>query len=198
VNRRTFGCLLELLETFLLVLVIFLVVQQFIAQPYQVQQTSMETSLMPGQYVLVDKITPRFDSFHRGDIVVFNPPPGWAGDPTGTPYIKRIVGVGGDSVDIHGGHVFINGIQLTETYLTAAQTTDMPDGKGKTWKLGPDQLFVLGDNRIASVDSRVFGPVDESYVIGRAWLRYWPISEFGLLNKRPPAASLTPAPSTTP
>jgi signal peptidase I len=198
VNRRTFGCLLELLETFLLVLVIFLVVQQFVAQPYQVEQTSMENTLLPGQFVLVDKLTPRFDSFHRGDVVVFNPPSGWTGDPTGTPYVKRIVGVGGDSVDIHGGHVFINGNQLTEAYLSPTQTTDMPDGKGRTWKLGPDQLFVLGDNRTGSVDSREFGPVDQSYVIGRAWLRYWPISQFGLLSKQAPAASVTPAPSKTP
>lgn len=203
-SRRTFGCLLELLETFLLVLVIFLLVQQFVAQPYQVEQTSMETTLTPGQYVLVDKLTPRFDSFHHGDIVVFEPPPGWTGDPTGTPYIKRVVGVGGDVVAIHDGHVFVNGVVLKETYLSPGQTTDTSDGKAETWTLLPNQLFVLGDNRVASVDSRYFGPVDKSYVIGRAWLRYWPIGQFGLLDKAQPVASpspsssLTPAPSTKP
>ncbi len=197
-NRRTFGCLLELLETFLLVLVIFLVVQQFVAQPYQVEQTSMENTLLPGQFLLVDKLTPRFDAFHRSDIVVFNPPSGWAGDPTGTPYVKRVVGVGGDLVDIHGGHVFINGNQLTETYLPPAEDTSMPGGEGKTWKLGPNQLFVLGDNRTGSVDSRDFGPVGQSSVIGRAWLRYWPIGQFGLVGKQQSPASVTPAPSKTP
>ena len=64
---------------------------------------------MPNQYVLVDKLTPIFDGYHRGDIVVFNPPASWAHDPTGAPYIKRIIGVGGDTVDIHDGRVFVNG-----------------------------------------------------------------------------------------
>lgn len=197
-SRRTFGCLLELLETFLLVLVIFLVVQQFVAQPYQVEQTSMEATLTPGQYVLVDKLTPRFDSFHRGDIVVFEPPPGWTGDPTGTPYIKRVIGVGGDVVSIHDDHVFVNAVELTEAYLSPGETTSTSDGKPKTWTLLPNQLFVLGDNRVASVDSRYFGPVDKSYVIGRAWLRYWPIGQFGLLNKVQPASSALPSSSTIP
>jgi signal peptidase I len=96
VNRRTLGCLFELLETFLLTLAIFLVIQLFVAQPYQVQQTSMENTLLPNQYVLVDKLTPRFDDYHSGDVVVFNPPSGWAQDPSGTPYIKRVVAIGGD------------------------------------------------------------------------------------------------------
>ena len=93
-------------------LVFFLVVQLFVAQPFQVQQPSMENTLMPDQYVLVDKLTPHFDDYHRGDIVVFNPPAVWAAGTSGTPFIKRVIGVGNDTVDIHGGHVFVNGKQL--------------------------------------------------------------------------------------
>jgi signal peptidase I len=205
VSHRTLGCLVELLETFLLTLVIFLVVQAFVAQPYQVQQTSMENTLLPDQYVLVDKLTPRFDDYHRGDIVVFNPPSGWAHDPSGTPFIKRVIGVGGDTVDIHAGHVYVNGVQLVEPYVFEDQTTDMPDGGSKTWILQPGQFFVMGDHRQESQDSRDFGPIDKSSIIGRAWLRYWPLSQFGPIKQVPvptpspaPASSGSAAPSTAP
>jgi signal peptidase I len=200
VSHRTLGCLFELLETLLLTLVIFLVVQLFVAQPYQVQQISMENTLSPDQYVLVDKLTPRFDGYHRGDIVVFNPPADWAQDPNGTPYIKRVIGVGGDTVDIHAGHVYVNGKQLIEAYVFEGQTTDMPDNGSQTWKLGTDELFVMGDHRQESQDSRDFGPIEKSSVIGRAWLRYWPAGAFGLIPqpKQTPAPGGSPVPSTTP
>jgi signal peptidase I len=185
---------LELLETLLLTVVIFLVIQLFAAQPYQVQQESMENTLMPNQYVLVDKLTPRFDAYHRGDVIVFNPPAGWIESPTGTPYIKRVIGVGGDTVDIHGGHVFVNGVQISEPYVFEGQPTQMSGSGSEKWTLGPTQLFVMGDHRQASQDSRAFGPIDKSAVIGRAWIRYWPLNQFGLL----PQARQTAAPSASP
>jgi signal peptidase I len=209
VNRKTLGCFFELLETLLLTLVVFMVIQAFVAQPYQVQQPSMENTLMPDQYVLVDKLTPHFDDFHMGDIIVFNPPAGWAQDANGTPFIKRVIGVAGETIDIHGGHVYVNGTMLVEPYVYEGQKTDMPDGSSKTWKLGPDQLFVMGDHRQVSQDSRDFGPIDKSSVIGRAWLRYWPANQFGLIppGKQPSSSgspngssssSGSPVPSTTP
>lgn len=199
-NRRTLRFLFELLETFLLALVVFLVVQFFVAQPYQVQQTSMENTLMPDQYVLVDKLTPDFSDYHRGDVIVFRPPSGWALDLAGTPYIKRVIAVGGDTVDIHGGHAYVNGSQLSEPYVYENETTDMPDNGNGVWKLGPNQLFVLGDHRQASQDSRYFGPIDRSSVIGRAWLRYWPLSQIGLVSgaNQPSAPTGSPAPSKAP
>jgi signal peptidase I len=200
VSSRTLGCLFELLETFLLTLVIFLVIQTFVAQPYQIEQPSMEDTLMPDQYVLVDKLTPRFDDYHRGDIVVFNPPSGWAQDEPATPFIKRVIGVAGDTVDIHGGHVYVNSTELTEPYVFEGQTTDMPDQGSQTWVLKPDQLFVMGDHRQESQDSRDFGPIDKSSVIGRAWIRYWPIGQFGLIPqaKQPSSPSVSPVPSKAP
>jgi signal peptidase I len=201
-NRKSLGCLFELLETLLLTLVIFMVIQAFVAQPYQVQQPSMENTLMPDQYVLVDKLTPHFDDYHRGDIVVFTPPAGWSQEANGTPYIKRVIAVAGETIDIHGGHVYVNGNQLVEPYTYQGQTTDMQDGGSKTWKLADGQIFVMGDHRQMSQDSRDFGPVNKSAVIGRAWLRYWPRDKFGLIpqakESAAPAPSVSPVPSKTP
>jgi signal peptidase I len=178
VNRRAVGCLFEAAETLVLTLVIFLIIQNFVAQPYKVEQQSMEDTLQPGQYVLVDKLTPRFDPYKRGDIVVFTPPGG--SDSSTIPFIKRVIGLGGDTVDILDGHVRINGQELREPYVFPGQTTQ-PTG-GLTHYLVPDgDLFVMGDHRENSSDSRVFGPIPISTIIGRAWLRYWPIDTFSVL-----------------
>ena len=112
-QRPQLGCLLDIIETLALTLIIFVVIQNFIAQPYKVQQSSMERTLMQEQYVLVDKLTPRFDAYKRGDIVVFTPPEDWVGADK-TPFIKRVIGVGGDTVEIHDGGVYINGERLDE------------------------------------------------------------------------------------
>ena len=182
-QRPALGCLFEIVETLVLTLVIFLVIQNFVAQPYQVKQQSMQRTLEPEQYVLVDKLTPRFDEYDRGDIVVFNPPETWAGD--GTPFIKRIIGVGGDELEIRDdGLVYVNGVKLDEDYLFEVdgepQKTDAPPDAAR-WVVPKDQFFVMGDHRSNSADSRVFGPITRSDVIGRAWLRYWPFNAFGIL-----------------
>ena len=102
-RRPMFGCLFEIVETLVLTLIIFLVIQTFVAQPYKVQQQSMEHTLEPDQYVLVDKLTPRFDTYKRGDIVVFTPPARLGRSEDETPFIKRVIGLGGDTVEIRDG-----------------------------------------------------------------------------------------------
>ena len=191
------GCQLELLEALLVILVVFVTVQHFVTQPYQVQQESMENTLLPDQYVLVDKITPHFDAYHRGDIIVFNPPAGSSANPNGTPYIKRVIGVGGDTVTISDGHVFVNGTQIREPYLFEGQPTLVPGGGSKTWTVTAAHLFVMGDHRQASDDSREFGLIATSAVIGRVWLRYWPINDFEMMpgSGQAPVASNSPAAS---
>ena len=87
VTRRPLGCLFEIVETLVLTLIIFFVIQTFVAQPYRVEQNSMERTLEPDQYVLVDKLTPRFDPYSRGDIVVFQPPDGFSEGTQNTPFI---------------------------------------------------------------------------------------------------------------
>ncbi len=169
----------------MLTLVIFLVIQTFIAQPYRVEQQSMERTLEPNQYVLVDKLTPRFDAYKRGDIVVFNPPPDWVQQPN-TPFIKRVIGVAGDTVEVRqDGKVYVNKVALVEPYVyqdggTAQPTVTSTDPP--SWVIPPGELFVMGDHRASSSDSRTFGPIEATAVIGRAWLRYWPFNTFGILQ----------------
>ena len=169
-RRSNLGCVVEVVETLVLTLVIFFVIQNFIAQPYQVQQMSMEQTLEPFQYVLVDKLTPRWDTYNRGDIVVFNPPASWTTDPT--PFIKRVIGEPGDTIEVKDdGFVYVNGVKLPEPYTYKNEqgvnepTDAAPDQS--TWVVPPDELFLLGDHRQKSADSRVFGPVPISSVIGR-------------------------------
>jgi signal peptidase I len=196
-QRPVLGCLLEIVETLVLTLIIFFVIQNFVAQPYQVKQQSMERTLEPEQYVLVDKLTPRFDTYKRGDIVVFTPPATWTGDDS-TPYIKRVIGLGGDVVEIRDdGRVYIDGTALEEPYVFAVngvpQDTTAPLDRDR-WTIPDGDLFLMGDHRSNSADSRAFGPVPVEQVIGRAWLRYWPLDVFGILPTptHPELAPLTP------
>jgi signal peptidase I len=183
-RRSSIGCLVEIVETLVLTLIIFFVIQNFIAQPYQVQQNSMERTLEPGQYVLVDKLTPRWDPYSRGDVIVFNPPSTWTADTT--PFIKRVIGVPGDTVAIRDdGFVYVNGVRLDEpyTYRNSAglnEPTEVSPDQTR-WVVPEGELFVMGDHRQASADSRVFGPISTSAVIGRAFLRYWPFDTVGIL-----------------
>ena len=176
--RSAVGCLLELVETVVLTVVIFLVIQTLVAQPYKVEQHSMETTLLPDQYVLVDKLTPRFNEYGRGDVIVFEPPPQYRSD--GTPFIKRVIGLPGERVDIHDGGVYVNDVRLDEPYVPDGDPTEA-SGSTASWVIPAGDLFVLGDNRESSSDSRVFGPIQTEWVIGRAWLRYWPLDTFGVL-----------------
>ena len=183
-GRPALGCLLEIVETLVLTLVIFFVIQTFVAQPYQVKQMSMETTLEPGQYVLVDKLTPRVDAYKRGDIVVFKPPPDWI-QPDNTPFIKRVIGVGGDTVEVRDdGKVYVNDVAINEPYLFAVDGVPEPtdaDPDQNSWTIPDGELFLMGDHRMNSADSRAFGSVPVDNVIGRAWLRYWPMDTFGIL-----------------
>ena len=195
-RRPALGCLLEIVETLVLTLIIFFVIQTFVAQPYQIRQQSMETTLEPDQYVLVDKLTPRFDTYKRGDIVVFAPPESWA-QPDGTPYIKRVIGVGGDTIEIRDGKVLVNGTELREPYVFVEngepQETEDPLQIEK-WLVPLGDLFLMGDHRKSSADSREFGTVRVDQVIGRAWLRYWPLDTLQIL----PTPSHPELPTSTP
>ena len=201
-QRPALGCLFEVVETLVLTVVIFLGIQTFVAQPYKVQQSSMETTLFPEQYVLVDKLTPRWAPYSRGDIVVFDPPETWSSG-GGVPFIKRVIGLPDDRVELREGKVYVNDVELDEPYVfrdNGVQAPTDPQAGGATeWLVPAGQLIVMGDNRQDSADSRSFGPIEVGHVIGRAWLRYWPFDTFGVLPT-PAHPELTPGvtPSRSP
>ena len=187
------GCLLEVVETLVLTLVILLVVQNFVAQPFQVKGGSMERTFVEGDYVLVDRLTPHWSPYARGQVIVFQPPDAVAD--RGEPFIKRVIGVGGDTVEVKDGRVFVNGAALDEPYLfhDAAGVAEPTDALNESrWVVPAGDLFVMGDHRVASEDSRVFGPITVSSVIGRGVVRYWPLSQFGIIAT--PAYGNVPAP----
>jgi len=211
VSKKPLGCLIEIAETLILTIVIFWLIQTFVTQPFRVEQESMRTTLEPDQYVLVDKLTPRFDSYSRGDIVVFSPVTreGECTNPIdedaftdNTPYIKRVIGEPGDLVELIEGGVYVNGEQLDEPYVRGIDTRTLDDVS--TWVVPDGRLFVMGDNRDNSIDSRSeqIGMICSNDVVGRAWLRYWPINTIGILQTPtypnvPPAEPSDPV-TTTP
>jgi signal peptidase I len=202
-NRRTFGCLLEIVETLVLTAILFWVIQSFVAQPFQVKQDSMMDTIQDGQYVLVDRLTPRFDAYHRGDIVVFRPPERTAEQPNADdPFIKRVIGVAGDTVELRDGAVFVNEIALDEPYVFEVNGVAQPtteEGSDVRWVIPDGMLFVMGDHRAQSSDSRAFGPIEVTSVIGRAWLRYWPLATLSILPtaSHPELASPSARPSAS-
>lgn len=170
----------EALETILLSLVIFGVINTFSAR-IRVESVSMQPTLYAGDFVIVNKLAYRLGEPKRGDVIVFRYPPA----PEQEPYIKRIIGLPGDRVNISGGKVTINGQLLEEPYLNV--TTN----QGGEWLVPPDSLFVMGDNRNSSSDSRAWGMVPFENVIGKALVVYWPPGKWGLLSF-PSAAAAGP------
>jgi signal peptidase I len=210
-GNRAVRSLTAIAEALFLTLAIYFVTQTFVVQPFRVLQESMFPTFHPGDYVLVDKLTPRFDGYSRGDVVVFNPvtratcdgPVVSAEGPE--PFIKRVMGVPNDKVELREGSVWINGHQLDEPYVHGKKTDPLTDTA--SWVVPPDRLFVMGDNRGDSTDSRAFGPICQLDIIGRGWLRYWPFDQFGIIGTPqypgvPPASGsitvLEPAPSQYP
>jgi len=167
---RAFGgrsFLRDVVETLLLTAIIFLVVNTLTGR-FQVRGTSMEPSLHTGQYVIVSKLSYRLNDPQRGDIVVFRPPNGARED-----YIKRIIGLPGERVEIREGAVWVNGYRLEEPYIASRIPYT------GAWELGPDEYFVLGDNRASSSDSHSWGPVPRENIVGKVWICYWPPQYWG-------------------
>jgi len=177
-SRRAF--LLETLQTVVLAGLFYLVISLATARVV-VDGPSMRPTLISGEWIVVNRLTYKLGSPQRGDVIVFLPPTNAQTDDL----IKRVIGLPGETVEIRNGSVWINGKALEESY--AAGTT-APDNR---WQLGAGQLFVMGDNRQLSLDSRSFGPIPMREVVGRAWIIYWPPSEWGPLEWRNQTRSAT-------
>ncbi|MBI2594682.1 MAG: signal peptidase I [Candidatus Colwellbacteria bacterium] len=168
--RQSFLRFLELFEIFL-VAVIAVVVVAFIAQPFRVQGASMTPNFFSGDYVLVDKVSYYFRTLDRSEVVVFKNP-----ENESEYFIKRIVGLPGEEMVISGGEVYINGKLLDESYLPKDQTSS---GESD-FILGPDEYFVMGDNRLQSRDSRSWGALKRDNVVGLVRARFWPPDELAV------------------
>jgi len=172
---------LKLLRDIILIIAVFVLLGVFVAQPVVVEGTSMLPQLHDGERLLVNKLVYyKFKSvswghIERGDVVVF-----WYPREPDKSYVKRVIGLPGENVEIRNGKVFIDGTQLIEPYLDTEHNQNLPSYSAK--KVDEHYYFVMGDNRDNSSDSRIWGLVPEKYVYGKAFFRYWKPSNIGFIN----------------
>ena len=147
---------------------LIVLMRAFVVRPFSVFSGSMRPTLEEGDSVLVNEIVYRLHPPRRGDVILFRYPrdKGWG-------FVKRVVGVPGDTVAARDGRLWVNGLPLAEPYVVPASESDAAVLNLGARRIPPGQLFVLGDNRGASLDSRFWGTVDERDVIGKAFLIYW-------------------------
>lgn len=171
-GARLLAAARDVLETIVPAVVIAFLINLLLAQATRVYGHSMEPNLETNQRLVVEKVTYRFQEPQRGDVVVLRLP-----DHSRELLIKRVIGLPGERVAIHDGKVFVNGEPLDEPYLRQPTRGHMDE------IVVPERhVFVLGDNRSASNDSRTFGPVSYEAIVGRAWLSYWPPDRIGLVR----------------
>ncbi len=161
--------LMETLQTVVLAVVLYFLIDSVVAR-VRVENISMEPTLMPGEFILVNKLSSKLNDIHRGDIIVFHH------DPT-EDYIKRIVGLPGDLIEVRGSKVYVNGTAISEPYIAAE-----PAYSG-SWQVPDASLFVLGDNRNNSSDSHSWGYVSWDSIVGKALVIYWPLDQFKTLSQ---------------
>lgn len=166
--------LLDTIQVVVFAVSIFLFLYLIVAQPHKIKGHSMESNFHDGQYILTDKLTYRFGNPKRGDVVVFKAPPDGHDE-----FIKRIVGIAGDTVMVQNGHVFLNGKELNETYLPSDLYTSPGSflTESRTITVENNSYLVMGDNRPNSFDGRNFGLITRDKITGRGWLVYWPPSD---------------------
>lgn len=174
-KQAALSFLFELIQVLAISLAIIIPVRYFLIQPFYVKGASMEPNFFDHEYLIIDELSYRFRTPERGDIVVLRYP-----NNLKQYFIKRLIGLPGETIEIAGGHVKIfndahpNGFLLNEMgYLDQEFTATT-----RTVTLKGNEFFVLGDNRVASLDSRYFGPVTRNLIIGRVWLRGWPLDRW--------------------
>lgn len=170
--------IIEIIQTVVVFLAILMIIFLFVAQPHKVQGPSMYPTFHDGDYIITDKLTYRFSLPKRGDVIVFENPRNHSDD-----FIKRIIGLPGDKVKVMDSHIYVNDQMVAEPYLQSTVATDgrffLQEGEEKTVDAG--DYFVMGDNRQYSSDSREWGYVKKSEILGRVIVRYWPPNATGIL-----------------
>lgn len=159
----------EVAKVVVISLAIIIPVRYFLFQPFYVKGSSMEPNFFDYEYLIIDEISYRFHEPDRGDVVVLHDP-----RDTSQYFIKRVVGLPGETVTFTSGKVFINDKVLDESVYLADDVLTTTFNGDLSFTLADDEYVVLGDNRIASYDSRRFGPIHKSTLVGRSWVRAWP------------------------
>ncbi|HUV71910.1 MAG TPA: signal peptidase I [Clostridia bacterium] len=177
--------ILDTIQAIVLALSIFIIVYLFLFQPHQVKGSSMYPNFYNGEFLLTNKISYRFDEPQRGDVIVFKAPESEPCAEIECEYIKRIVALPGERVKISGGKIYVNDKPLDESdYLPKDYSTStgsfLVEGLERT--IPQNYYLPLGDNRLYSRDGREFGPVPRQSIVGKAWLRYWPVNKIGLVK----------------
>lgn len=179
------GFFMDIIETSVAALSIFLVVYLFLMQPHQVNGNSMYPNFEDREYLMTDKISYRTGEPKRGDVVVFHAPAG-AHCPAGTgcDFIKRVIGLPGEVVEVTNGKIYVNNKILDEYYLPEEFLT-YPGSYTASGPIvvPPGEYFVCGDNRSHSSDSRAFGTVPKANIVGKVFFRYWPPNTAGSITK---------------
>jgi len=166
----------DVLKFLIGVVIVAFLLKSFVFQPFVVEGISMEPSYHDKEYLIVNKIVYIVGKPERGDVMIFRPP-----DNPSVTYIKRVIGLPGDDVKISQGNVYINGQQLDEKYLPEGRQTLIGNEENLTLdkRLSDKEYFVMGDNRSHSTDSREFGVVSKSEIVGKAWIVVYPKQYFG-------------------
>ena len=196
-KKREHNSFIELVTIVAVALGLALGIQAFLVKPFRIPSESMVPTLQVGQRVLVDRVSLRFSDPDRGDILVFKPPEGQPSTcgverpsdepcPEGTPersdtnFIKRVVGLPGDHLKVIEGSVYINGKRQDEPFAhldAECPTCNLP----REITIPKGEYYMMGDNRGESADSREWGPVPKKWIIGKAFMTYWPPGRIGLL-----------------
>ncbi len=179
VSKRRSHILREIIETVVLTLLIFFAVH-FSVQPYRVNGPSMQPNLHTDNLVLVNLLAYDFGSPQRGDVVVFHPPIPSA---SGEYYVKRVIAIPGDTITLTATSVIVDGQKLNEPYINKLGPSGIENtGVVPPYKLQKDEYWVMGDNRLDSQDSRFFGPIARSSIVGKAEVVVWPLNSLEWLR----------------
>lgn len=177
--RKLGSFFIELVQVVVFAVSIFLFVYLLVLQPHKIKGESMEPNFHNGEYLLTDKVSYRIGDPKRGDVIVFKAPPSHKDE-----FIKRILGLPGDTVKVENGTLYINGHEVHESYLPSDFKTRSKSfaQEGKELVVPDNSYFVMGDNRDRSLDSRDLGFIERKYITGRAWIMYWPLSRAGVVH----------------
>ncbi len=170
---KKFGLLVfEVVKVVLISLAIILPIRLFLVQPFYVEGASMEPNFYDKEYLIIDEISYRFNEPQRGEVVIFKNPKN-----TKIYFIKRVIGLPGETVEVIDGKIKINNKEVEEDYIEFSSSQSH-----EPVALANDQYYLMGDNRANSYDSRVIGPVNKKYIIGRVWFRGWPFNRINTFN----------------